>query len=186
MERRRRRPGVFLAEQMRVIGVGGGALEAVRDELLEAGDVAPEPLASARVSIARDPGGRGLRCRGPASMRRGRQSSRRLPGLRARVLIERFRLVANGCRLLDENREVFGIEIDVRHGRKERLDREHVDVAVARAQLRRAVRVHRNALGRVQQDVLQRRGRRVLAADAGENAARPFRGLLALVTEHAH
>ena len=78
------------------------------------------------------------------------------------------------------------IEVYVRDRGEEGLDDSDVDLAILRAVAPRAVRVLRHALRRVDRKVDQRRDIRLLSAHPLDRAALPARGLLTLITEHAH
>ena len=180
-------PVVVLAEDLGVVGVGGDALEAVGEELLQAGDVVAEPAPACL-----DRGGSALRDE-PVERRRraARRRGRRAPARRRRLacagrLVERLRPVAHGRGALDQAAQALGVEVDVGDGGEERFDDEDVDLAVARAEGGGAMRVHGDALGGVDEQVLQGRGGSVLAADAGGGTTGALGGLLALITEHVH
>ena len=91
----------------------------------------------------------------------------------------------NGA-VADPPLEAIRVEVDVGHGGEQRLGHEAIDPPVSGAQGGCPVAPHRDALGGVDQQILQRRGRGVLAAHPGRGAARAPGGLLALVTEHLH
>jgi hypothetical protein len=80
----------------------------------------------------------------------------------------------------------LGIEIDVRDGGEEEFQDGHVDFPISRPQLCGPRGVHRDALGRLDQQVLQGRGGGVFAAYAHGRATGAIGGLLALITVHGH
>ena len=175
---------VFLAENLGVIGVGRGALQAVEDQLLESGRIVAQPhlplgerdlaaLANQPIQIAgRLPGG------GPVE-RLGR-----LAGRGAGPFVHRLRPIADLGGVEQMPPQPLGVEIDVGDRGEEEFEDRPIDRRVAGVQFGRPMGVHRNALGGIHQQVLQVGGGRVLAADAILVATGSLRGLFALITEH--
>ena len=79
-----------------------------------------------------------------------------------------------------------GVEVDIRHGGEQGFDHKAVGVGVHDPLRPGAVGILRDARGRMDQQILQGRGVRILPADSEGIASGPFCGLFALITEHAH
>ncbi|MGC4119087.1 MAG: hypothetical protein QM765_31885 [Myxococcales bacterium] len=174
------------AEDGGVLGVGGGALEPVEDELGQAGRV----LADAG-DLGLDGGGASL----------GEQALAVLGGdegggpvellgrgllLVARRGVERAGLLQRLAQVAEDGDEVVGVEVDVGDRGEQRLDHRAAERVVVLAEHVGAVGVHRDALGGVDHQVLQGAGDRVLAAVADALAALAADGLFTLVAEALH
>jgi hypothetical protein len=183
---RRRTPSRPPAEDERVVGVGGHALEPVEQQLFQAGQIGPRS-SSMRLDPGPRPGG---------SARRGprRASSRPVPGqhlgrnagLRAGVAYTsraRFRMsAARRSRASRRSGSKLTLVTVVNSASTTRMS-----TSRSRApSFAGAVRVLRDPLGGQDQQILQRRGVGILPAHAERGAPGPLRRLLALVTKHAH
>ncbi len=176
----------LLAQDHRVIGVGRHALEAVGQQFLKTGHVGPQ-LGQTLVD------GEGLalgehRVHGCAG-HEGRRAPRRFdsaPRLAGGLLVRGAGFGLHLLGLLHQANQPLGIEVDVGHGAEEGLQRVAVHRRVLDAQLPGAVGVHGDALGRVQQQVLEHGGLRVLAANSRDGAGGSLGGLLTLIAEHGH
>ncbi len=175
---------VFMVEDAGVIGVGGGALQSVEDQFLQAGHVVAQAdlppgdrhllgLPHQAVEI----GGRLARRRGrkaaPASCPPSHRPPRRASGP-----------CRGAWRRRADDLEPGGIEVDVRDRGEEEVEHGAVDLAVGGPQLGGPMGVHRNALGGMHQQVLQPRGGRTFAADAELRATGAFGRLLTLIAVH--
>jgi len=178
---------VFLAQNLRVVCISARPLEAIDDQLLQAGRGIAQLLDPMRDGDLLPPGDQSRKIVRPFPPRHGTtQCLRRLARLLGRLFVELLSLGLDRGRLLEKGAEPPWIEIDIRQRTEQRPDHKHVDVAVPRAQFCGPMGVAGEVLGRVDQEVLQRRGLRVLAADPPRRAAAAFRRLLTLVTEHTH
>ncbi len=150
---------VFMAEKPGVIGVGRRALQPVEDQFLEARHVVAQPHLLFRdrhlLALPYQAGQIGGRLPGGGPVQLGR----RLACLGTSRFVDLSRLVANGDRVGQVAAEPFGVEIDVGdRGEQEGQDRT-IHLTIGGPQFGRSMGVHRNALRRVDQQVLQGRGR---------------------------
>ncbi len=175
---------VLLPEDVGVVGIGGHALQAGRQQLLQAGDVLSELLLAAQdadllalLDQAVEAGGR-LPGSGAA------QHFGRLAGLLRGLFVSGLQALAYPGRLAQERSQSFGIEVDVGDGTEQRLEREYVSIVVGHAELARPVRVHPYALGCVYQEVLKGGRACILSAHPHDRTPDALGCLLALVAEH--
>ena len=170
---------VLLAEDPGVVRVGGDALEAVEQGLLQGADVL--------VRIER-----GDEVQGRALGGEARDGCRRLErggGLGEVVLPPAaatfaFIAFAQRHRPLDQRLEARRVEVDVGQRGEDRLEREEVGRLVDDAPLPALGGEERQALHRVHQQILQVGDLAVLAAHPDFFAPDPLDRLFALVTEH--
>jgi hypothetical protein len=93
-------------------------------------------------------------------------------------------LITNCGGVADDLFESERIEIDVGDGGEESFDEEMIDGRVWGAELSSAMCVLADALGGVDQEILERGGLGIFAADAGIGAAGHAEGLFTLVAKH--
>ena len=169
-----------------MIRVGGRALEPVHKQFLERDHVRSKfGLAPGNADFLRlcqqsvtcvgrlPPGGAGKLLFGVAGVAGG-------------VLVEFPGLLEVGPGIAQEALDAVGIEVHVGYRGEKRLHDKHVDVAVMDAEPGGPVRVHRNALGGMHQQILQRGHFRILTADTHALARFTLGRLFTLVAEHIH
>ena len=175
---------VFLAEYLGMVCVRCRPLQAVGEQFLQAGDIVAQgffslcnadllALCDESIQVA------GRRPCGGAVERFGFAA-----GLLAGILVEHLGAVAHFRSFQNQSLKPRGVEVDVRHRGEQRFAGEHVDLRVFRPQRSRSVCVHGQSFGRVQQEILQRRGLRIFAANASLGASRALSSLFALITKH--
>ena len=121
-------------------------------------------------------------CRRP----RGRAANcfRRLARRGRGILEQNFGAFTQGYGAADGLLDGRVVEIHIRHRHEQRFEQEPVKLRVLRAEPPRAVRVLRDALGRVDEQVLEDGGGLGFAADREIGAAGAFGGLFTLKAEH--
>jgi len=140
---------VFLAEDQGVVGVGGHALEAVREQFLQAGDVGAE-----RFQTALDGHGLALPDQFVEVSRRleycraGQDFGRLVLGTASSLVAHPHGVPALGNHVNDAL-QPGRVEVDVRHGGEQGLDNGHGGLVVPDAQGAAAVGVHAQAFGQV-------------------------------------
>eukprot|EP00053_Salpingoeca_punica_P005903 m.57274 g.57274 ORF g.57274 m.57274 type:complete len:624 (-) comp13447_c0_seq2:122-1993(-) len=180
--------GRLLAERRRVRRIGGHALQAVGDELLQAGNLLALDVAAgehaAGLALLDEP------VLVVAVQLKLRRLVDQLLGLLAGSLAGSDVLLAQVVAVLDGLRdelvgEAVGVKVDVGQGGEEGVDGELVGLGVLRnASLAGLGRPEAEALEVVDEEVLQGSDLRGLAAYADDGAALALVGLLALHAEH--
>ena len=167
-----------------MVGISGRALQTVKYQLLQAGDVHAEialPLGDRHLfALAHESGhisGGRPGCRPGERFRRDRHTA-------ASVFVKRLGPIARGGRFDQVPSQSLGIEIDVCDRCEQEFEDGPIDLLVGGPHLGCLVGEHGNALGRVYQKVLQRGRGGVFAANAEGRAAAASTGLFALIAVH--
>lgn len=173
---------VEMAEDVRVVGVGGDPLQGVGDRLAQGAEVLVARVEDADgVGLARD-----LRLAGPHPGDVGGGEGRVRP-VAEQFGVARDRLALHLDRLAHERRDPLRVEVRVRDRREEAPGDEGADPAVERRPLgEERVPEETDPLQVVDEQVLQVRALVALAAAADLRAALAFAELLALEAEHRH
>ncbi len=175
---------VFDAEDHGMVGIGGGAFEAVNDQFLQAGDIRPLCLElfgdAERFGLPEHFSaiGRGL----PLG-----RAGERLGGL-ARLFggsgVFDFGVGQHLSGLAQQGLQPDGVKVDIGDGGKQCFHDEPVDGAIFGAEFARPMHHHRDSLCGIHQQILQQGRFIVLAAYADACASLAARCLFALITEH--
>ncbi len=166
---------VFLAKDGGVVSIGGNALQAVEQGLLERADVL------VRIQRRNEFQGRALLRQAVDRVRRNkgrcRMSNIDLAELGLQAL-------AQLDRLADQRGKAVRIKVDVGERGENRLHREAVQGRINNAALAGLVSIERQPAEGVDQHILNIGQLAVLAADSGVGAGDAFGGLFALVAVH--
>jgi hypothetical protein len=177
------------AEHVRVVGVRAHALQHVQVQGAQADDVGADRVDPRGHADALGLLEQAVHVRGGLPGGGAVRLLRRQPAGPRRLLVPGPDPVADGRGLLQQGAEPGGVEVDVGQGREHRVQDELRGLVVGGVQGAGLLRVLRDALHRVDQQVLQVRGDRPLAAVAHrpcapENGMGTI-GLLALEAKHA-
>ncbi len=182
LEELRQQGRILVAEDMRVVGVGRSALEALGHELLEPRLANPVELPAV---VDRELGGIGEKGFAGGGRGPGGRVEREVRTAAAAARARHRRESVPDCGSPAHQRlEGVGIEVDVRDRAEERLDCEDPRLAIfesGRAGLRR---VPADSLQEMEQGVHEDSGDGILAADAEPVAAFALVRLFALIAEH--
>ena len=183
VEKRVHRVG-FDAQSQGVMGVGRGALDAVDEQFLQAGDIFADGGLAPQDRNHFALGGQRRQVRGGRPRGRAAQGFGSSAVLFAGSQVKGPGLVTHLGGMDQDLFESERIEVDIGDGGKQGFDHEMIHRAVLGAELPGAMGVLTDALGGVDEQVLEGGGLGVFAADAGIGAAGHAESLFTLIAKH--